>query len=213
MPSYVLKRGSFYMTDSCQKCSRGTSLGRSKPIFSCVSKAHCSYMSMYVNYWLLSSQQQYVGMCVLCFGARAPVKVGKRKASGSMCEKSLNSRPSCARVHTLTPSHLPLYMCPPGGHPILSACVCLWSRHSIPLDPLYMCVLRGTLFLSFTIETRHALIPSSFPLSHSRAVCRSEQVSSPRDVWAVQHPFHLHSLSWSHVDAPKKHCQEKKINC
>lgn len=89
----------------------------------------------------------------------------------STCEWSLTSCPSRARVHTLTPSHLLLYMCPPGGHPILSASVCLSSRHSIPPDPLHMYIQRGALFLSFTIETRRVFIPSSFPLSRPAVVC------------------------------------------
>lgn len=88
-----------------------------------------------------------------------------------VCEWSLTSCPCHARVHTLTPSHLLLYMCPPGGHLILSASVCLSCRHSIPLTPCMYHMQRETLFLSFTMETRHVLIPSSFPLSRPRAVC------------------------------------------
>lgn len=75
---------------------------------------------------------------------------------------SLTSCPLCACVHTLTPSHLLLWVCPPPGvHPILSAFLCLKSRHSIPWTPCMYCMQRGTLFRSFTMETRRVLIPSS----------------------------------------------------
>lgn len=160
------------MTDSCTSVPLEL-LGRSKPVHSCVSTGRCVSLcvSVCVNCWLLSSQQLYVGMRELCFGVYRPVEVGECGGCGSMCEWSLTSCPSLARVHTLTPSHLVVYMCPPGGHPILSASVCLSSGHSIPPDLLHMYIQRGALFLSFTMETGHVFIPSSFPLSRPAAGC------------------------------------------
>lgn len=89
---------------------------------------------------------------------------------GCVCKRSLTSRPSHARVHTLTLFHLLLYTCPPGGHPIPHASVCLLSRCSLHPDLLHMYMQRGTLFLSFTIVTRHVFTPS-FPPRQPRAVC------------------------------------------
>ncbi|CAB1459470.1 unnamed protein product [Pleuronectes platessa] len=116
-----------------------------------------------------------------------------QQIKGRMCEWSLTSRPRCARG-----------VRPPEEHPIPADSVGLSSRHSIPRSSVCARVQWGALFSSSTMETRRALIPSSFPLSWFRArllagsvgdTVVSEQVSSPPDKQDEQHPFHLDSLA------------------
>lgn len=72
----------------------------------------------------------------------------------------------CACTHVDTLSLTAVCVPTRGGTPYpLCLSVCLSSRHSIPPTPCMYYMQKGTLFLSFTMETRHVLIPSSFPVS------------------------------------------------
>lgn len=129
--------------------------------------------------------------------------------------------PPCARVHTLTPSHLQLYMCPPGGHPIPPLCVYRADTQYPPLSkppnahPLTDIACArwggglGLRFVSFTRGTsRHVFIPPPpLPLirpgadrltlvrGHARpgtGVPLSSQHAARGP--SVRHPFHLDTL-------------------
>lgn len=137
-------------------------LDRSKLVLSCVSTGDCVYLCVHV---LVSCVCVRVDVCELlasfipaavCWNVcvllcRACVTV----VCVCFWTGSVTSRPSRARVHTLTPSHLQLYMCPPGGHPILpSLCVFIeWTLNTPPSrPPVHVCAERGALFLPFTVE-------------------------------------------------------------
>lgn len=166
--------------------------------------------------------------CVL-FGCACPFK------SVCVCvclslDMALTSRPPpvpsppppCARVHTLTPSHLQLYMCPPGGHPIPPR-LCVFIEQTLntptqtpkppnahPLTDIACARWGGGLrFVSFTRGTsRHVFIPPPpLPLirpgadrltlvrGHARpgtGVPLSSQHAARRP--SVRHPFHLDTL-------------------
>lgn len=110
-----------------------------------------------VDCWLLSSQQLCV--CLVLSFVLGHIGIWMLGWGGiHMCKWSFTSWYShCACVHTLTPSHLLLHMCPPEGHPVLFAYACWWSSHTIP--PVPHMERRGhTLFLLFTMETRHLLL-------------------------------------------------------
>lgn len=202
--SYVLKHGS---TLSSLMSNRFSCCGTSHQIKACPLLCFNSFMLCVCVCELLAS---FIPAAV-CWHVCMLFWCTQTYERGCLCvrhvyEWSLTSCPYRTRVHTLTPSHLLLYMCPPGGHP-LSVSVFIEQTLNTPRPPVYVYAEWNP----FTMEISHVLIPSSFPLSRLFAGCvrdmfASEQVSSPLDKRVVQHPFHLDSPSG--VDAPEKHCQK-----
>lgn len=153
-------------------------------------------------------------MCVFCVCVSAYVGEG----CASMCVNGLSPL-VLARVHTLTPSHLMLYMCPPQGTPYpLSLRASTEQTLNTLSDPptLYVYAEGNPVSVEHHGDQAcpHSFFISSKPAQSClfagrvRDTAASEQVSGPLDKRVVQHPFHLNSLSG--VDAPENITMKKK---
>lgn len=200
----VLKRGSTLSFEFAS--SRGTSQQiKACPLLCFTKTLWCVCVLVCVNCWLLSSQQLYISICVLCFAERGRLYACVRRSCEPVCVNGLSPLALALRVCTRWQPLTYRSICaPPRGHPILS------HRRLFIRPPVYD-MQRGTLFLPLTMETGH--VPHSFFTSSKPSVClrdavASEQVSSPLDKPVVLHPFHLDSVSG--VDPPKKIIARKK---
>lgn len=126
----------------------------------------------------------------------------------------------CAHVDTLSPPAL--YVPTPGTPYPLCRRVFIEQTLNIP-DLLFMYMNRGGggLFLSFTIETRHVLIPLSFPLSRppSRRLAGRVQASRLQQnrcpvFWTRRLSASFSSLCGrlAGTDAPKNNSRERKTS-
>lgn len=163
---------SLFVTDSSIKSSSGTSQQIKGCPLLCFHRTLFGVCELLLPFIPAAA---YGFVCVICFTLHRPENVAACecvwrvvRACVWMVSHLLPSLCACTHVDTLS---LILYTCPRGKHPIPPASVRSSSRHLIPLTPCMYCMQRGTLFPSFTMETRHVLIPSSFPVSRPRAVC------------------------------------------
>lgn len=118
-------------------------------------------------------------------------------------------------------------MCPPGGHPIPSADVCLWSSHSIPQTPplfMYMKQRRGgwgvggvvSVFHHRDKACPHSSSISSKPTPSRRSVWRARASRSPQNRCPVfgrrrlSTSFSSFYCSLCGTDAPKNNSRGKK---
>lgn len=165
-------RLSLFVTDSSIKSSSGTSQQIKGCPLLCFHRTLFGVCELLLPFIPAAA---YGFVCVICFALHRPENVAACecvwrvvRACVWMVSHLLPSLCACTHVDTLS---LILYTCPRGKHPIPPASVCSSSRHLIPPTPCMYCMQRETLFPSFTMETRHVLIPSSFPVSRPRAVC------------------------------------------
>lgn len=113
--SHGLKHGStlsLLMTDSCRKKVLLWNFSADQSLFALVFQQGDFCVCVFVvcvNCCLLSSQQLYVGLCVLCFGAHRPVNM-----SVSMCVNGLSPLALAMRVYT---RWHPLTYCSICAHP------------------------------------------------------------------------------------------------
>lgn len=213
MCRHVLQQGSFYMTDSCTKCSCGAPRQIKGCPLLCFNRTLCVLVCL--NCWLLSSQQLYVGMRALCFGAH--------RAVWGLCEhvwmvSHLLPFP-CACTHVDTLSLTALYV-PTRGTPYpLCLRVFIEQTLNTPWPPAHV-YSEGSPVSVFRHRDQaclHSFVISLKPTRRClfagcvRDTVASEQVSTPRDMRVVQHPFHLDSLCG--MDVPESIARKKKQYC
>lgn len=140
--SHVLKWVSFCMTANGTKCSRGTCQQIKTLPLLCFNRELCLSLSlalsvcMCVNCWLLSSQQLYVGMCVLCFGAHRPVEV-------AVCVNALSPLVLSMRVYTRWHSFTHYSICAHPGDTLYPTPLCVyWADAQFTLTSC-ACICRG----------------------------------------------------------------------
>lgn len=169
--------------------NRGASRGTSLQIIDCPLCFHCSLVCV-CEFVASFHPSSCMGVCVLCFGCTETRECGclymcaRRVVRAYVRTVSHLSSSPCACTHVHTLSLIALHGAwPLEEHPVPSASACSPSRHLIPRPSIKHCVLRGTLFSSVTMETRHVLILSQFALSWPRA-------RSVRDIGCLRRGVH-----------------------